>query len=113
MVKKKKCYLAVSGVKEGIYKEKIKSRRNGIVFTSSPKEAELLIIPLENKARFTDEQKDLMKNYGSTHEISIVDVELLLESDYDFERDFTENTYLSSEKEYTEERYEECFTPEM
>lgn len=81
MSKKKRVYLASNVLKREIYKNKIRKINKNVIFVDSARNADFMIIPVEEKIGLTNEQKNLIEEYSNILEISIIDAKTFLDNE--------------------------------
>ena len=81
MGKKKRVYLASNVLKREIYKNKIRKINKNVIFVESAKDANFMIIPVEERIGLTNEQKNLIEEYSNILEISIIDAKTFLDDE--------------------------------
>ena len=81
MGKKKRAYLASNVLKREMYKNRIRKIKKDIIFVDSARNADFMIIPVEEKIGLTNEQKKLIEEYSNVLEISIVDGKTFLDDE--------------------------------
>ena len=81
MSKQKRVYLASNVLKREIYKNKIRKINKNVTFVDSAKDANCMIIAVEERTGLTNEQKNLIEEYSNVLEISIIDDKTFLDDE--------------------------------
>lgn len=83
MSKKKRVYLASNVLKREIYINKIRKINKNVIFVDSARNADFMIIPVEEKIGLTNDQKKLIEEFTNVLEISIIDAKTFMDDEGD------------------------------